>query len=480
MQVLEFEKCINSPTYFIETYVKILTLDDGIQPFKLWDYQHDMVNNYYNNQFSISLTARQMGKSVVVAGVILHHALFNNDWRIAILANKGDHAKTILSIVKDMYERLPKWLQQGVVEWNKFSITLGNGTEVIAAATTSASIRGKSINLLYLDEFAFVTNDVEFYTSTYPVISGGNTAKVIITSTPNGMNLFHKLYTQAEQNRNEFTPLKILWDRHPHRTEEWRLKTIRNIGIAQFRQEFLCAFIGSGNTLIEGETLEYLVSQTPIHEMNGMSVFEKPIDNHQYVVTVDPAEGTGNDYSAISVIDTTTRRFKVVCTYANNTIKPGDFSFIVHKLSLRYNKAYLIVENNSIGSMVCRELWHTYENEGLLSTDGRDGITYSSNTFGVRQTKRTKRVGCRVLKLLIESGDLQTPDEQQIAELTTFSKQGNSGTYAAIRGKHDDRVMTLVLFAWFSQTEFFVNDTDINVISGENDESIFDYPAFYC
>lgn len=478
-QIKEFVKCMNDPVYFIENYIKILTLDNGIQPFKLWPYQKTMLDNYYNHQFSITVTARQMGKSVTVAASILHHAIFNQDWRIAILANKSDNAKTILAIIKDMYERLPKWLQQGVAEWNKYSVILGNGTEIIAAATTSSSIRGKSINLLYLDEFAFVSNDIEFYTATYPVISGGNTSKVIITSTPNGMNLFYKLYSHAEQNLNEYKPLKVTWDAHPHRDTAWKEKTIRNIGLQQFRQEYEVAFVGSDNTLVVGDIIERLPTKVPIHRDDNFKVFESPDPNKKYVCTVDPGEGTGNDNSAISMFDVTTRPFKLVCSYASNTVTPGEFAYVAHTLSLKYNRSYLIVENNAIGALVCRELWITYENEGLLTLDSKEGLTFSSVSFGIRQTKRTKRLGCQVLKLLIETNDLIINDEDYIEELSTFAKLGNTGSYAAIKGKKDDRVMTLVLFAWYTQTEFFKEETEINVIYDEGDGSYFDYPAFY-
>lgn len=482
-ELTEFSKCLNDPKYFIETYVKIITLDKGIQPFLLWSYQHKMIDNYYNNQFCISLTARQMGKSVTVAAVILHHALFNEDWKIAILANKSEQAKSILGIIKNMYEQLPKWLQQGVAEWNKYSVELGNGTKIFAAATTSDSIRGQSINFLYLDEFAFVANDVEFYTSTYPVITGGNSSKVIITSTPNGLNLFHKLYSQAERKLNEFVPLKVLWSEHPHRDAAWKQKTINNIGLAQFRVEFECLFLGSGGTLIDGEVIERLISAEPQHiSKNGslIKMFKPPEPGHRYVITVDSAEGTGNDNSSISVFDTNSRPFELVFTFVDNNIKPGDFAYRVHELSLKYNHAYIVVENNSVGALVCRELWHTYENEGLLSTDNKDNVTFSSIDFGIRTTKRTKKTGCRVLKLLVESGDLIINDEDYIDEISTFARIGKTDTYAAIRGKKDDRVMTLVLFAWYTQTEFFKEDSSINVItSGDNTEDFFNMPAFY-
>lgn len=482
-EISEFAKCYNDPIYFIETYIKIITLDKGIQPFSLWDYQKKMVNNYYNNQFSISLTARQMGKSVTVAAVILHHALFNEDWKVAILANKSEQAKTILGIIKNMYERLPKWLQQGVAEWNKYSVELGNGTKIFAAATTSDSIRGQSINFLYLDEFAFVSNDVEFYTSTYPVITGGNSSKVIITSTPNGLNLFHKLYSQAERKLNEFIPLKVLWNEHPHRDAAWKQKTINNIGLAQFRVEFECMFLGSGGTLIDGEVIERMVGFQPlvISDDSTSKMFKPPVPGHRYVVTVDSAEGTGNDNSSISIFDATVRPFELVFSFANNNIKPGDFAYKIHIFSLKYNNAYILVENNSIGALVCRELWQTYENEGLLSTDNKEAVTFSSINYGVRTTKRTKKTGCRVLKLLIEGEELIIPDDDYIDEISTFAKIGKTDTYAAIRGKKDDRVMTLVLFAWYTQTEFFKEDSSINIITSESqgDDDFFELPAFY-
>lgn len=464
----EFNKCFNDVTYFIETYVKIVTLDNGLQSFTLYDYQHEMIETYSKNRFSISMTGRQMGKTTTAAAFLLHAALFNLNYTIAILANKGAQAKAILDMVKNMYELLPKFLQQGVSEWNKFSVELGNGSKIFAAASSSSSIRGRSINLLYLDEFAFIQNEIEFYTSTYPVVIAGKTTKVIITSTPNGLNLFYKIFTDAVNGRNDFKPFIAKWDRHPDRDAEFKRQTIANTSAQQFSQEHDCSFAGSGGTLIEGAILEIIPTINPIHEYDSYKFYEKPKEDHVYIVVVDPAEGTGNDNSVILVIDTSVRPFVIVAEYANNTNNPYNIAGLAVNLAKEYNEAYLIVEKNSIGSLVCNEIWYTYEYSNMLSLNHRNEVDFSGSVLGVRTTRTTKRAGCRLLKIIIENKDLVINSYDILHELSTFIKVGE--TYKAEEGKKDDRVMALVIFAWFTQTDFFKSEFELNILNDNSQE----------
>lgn len=461
-QVRELHRCSNDPIYFIKTYVKIVSLDEGLVPFSLYHYQEKMIHAFHENRFSANLLARQMGKTSSVAAYLLHQSIFNTNYRIAILANKGDTAREILDRLKKMFEELPPFLQPGVVEWNKGSIELANGTKVISAATSSSSIRGQSMNIVYLDEMAFIQNDIEFFTSTYPVITSGKTTKVIITSTPNGMNLFYKIWQDAINGNNSFVPNKFLWYEHPMRDEAWKQETLRNISELQFKQEFECEFQGSMNTLISGTALQRLAHQPKLNEDKWLSVYESPQEGHNYIASVDVSEGLGGDYSICTIIDITEQPYKQVLVYRNNTIAPIPFTETVYDIVTKYNRAFTIVENNSVGKIVADSLYYDYEYEELLFSKGDDGGTrVGGNSVGLRQTTRTKSVGCSTLKSLIEQNVLIIQDFDTISELATFVKRGNS--YAAENGHNDDIVMTLVNFGWLTSQNYFEELTDINI-----------------
>ena len=461
-QVRELQKCAKDIVYFIKTYVKIISLDEGLILFSLYPYQEKMLHAFHDNRFSINLLARQMGKTTTVAAYLLHQSIFNSNYRIAILANKGDTAREILDRLKKMFEELPSFLQPGVIEWNKGSIELANGTKVISAATSSSSIRGQSMNIIYLDELAFIQNDTVFFTSTYPVITSGKTTKVIITSTPNGMNLFYKLWQDAINGNNSFVPNKFLWYEHPLRDEAWKQETLRNISDLQFKQEFDCEFQGSMNTLISGSALQRLSHIPKINEDKWLSVYEGPQEGHNYVASVDVSEGLGGDYSICTIIDITEQPYKQVLVYRNNTIAPIPFTEVVYDIIKRYNRAYTIIENNSIGKIVADSLYYDYEYEELLFTKSNDSSTkVGGNSVGLRQTVKTKSIGCATLKSLIEQNVLIIQDFDTINELSTFVKRGNS--YAAENGHYDDIVMSLANFAWLTSQNYFEELADINI-----------------
>ena len=430
--------------------------------FNPYPYQEKLLNLYNDNRFAIAKCMRQCGKTTTVAAFLLHQSIFNTNYRIAILANKGDTAREILDRLKKMFEELPPFLQPGVVEWNKGSIELANGTKIISAATSSSSIRGQSMNIVYLDEFAFIQNDIEFFTSTYPVITSGKTTKVIITSTPNGMNLFYKIWQDAINGNNSFVPLSLTWHDHPLRDEAWKQETLRNISELQFRQEFECEFQGSMNTLISGAALQRLTHTAPINEDRWLNVYESPKEGHNYIASVDVSEGLGGDYSVCTIVDITEQPYRQVLVYRNNTIAPIPFTETVYDIVTKYNRAFTIIENNSIGKIVADSLYYDYEYEELLFSKADDGGTrVGGNSVGLRQTSRTKSVGCSTLKSLIEQNVLIIQDFDTISELATFIKRGNS--YGAENGHNDDVVMTLVNFAWLTSQNYFEELTDINI-----------------
>lgn len=461
----EYFKCMNDVIYFVKNYVKIISLDDGLVPFLLYPFQERMLESMRDNRFTIFLTPRQMGKTTVVAAFLLHQITFEKDFTIAILANKGDQAREIMGRIQLMYEEMPWWMQPGVKVWNKGSISLGNKSRAFTASTTSSSVRGKSLNCVYLDEFAHVENDVDFYQSTYPVITSGTKTKVIITSTSNGMNLYYKLFSDAVTSKNDYVPLKIKWQEHPKRDQAWYEEQCRNMSPRQVAQEINCEFHGSSDTLISGDTLQSLVVNDPIKIDNHFKIYEFADKKKNYIVTADCSEGVGKDYSVCSVFDVTAQPYKHIAIYRDNMISPMLFAKVVFQIAMMFNEATLLVESNSIGTLVCNILWNDLEYENMLTTKLKDGDNVVSGSGrsipGVRMTKRTKSLGCSQLKTFLESRSLILHDFDVINEFSTFVAKDNS--YSAQKGKFDDCVMTFVLFAWFATESYFAEMVDSDV-----------------
>ena len=448
-EVEEYMKCMHDPIHFAEKYVKVISLDDGLVQFKPYEYQKKMFKQFNENRFNIVLACRQSGKSISSVIYILWYVIFNSEKTVAILANKGSTAREMLSRITLALENLPFFLQPGCKALNKGSIEFSNNSKIVASATSGSSIRGLSVNLLFLDEFAFVENANEFYTSTYPVVSAGKETKVIITSTANGIgNIFCGLWEGAQKRKNEFTPFRVDWYDVPGRDEAWKAMTIANTSELQFEQEFGNSFIGTSNTLISSNALLGLQMHTPDKRFRGVKYYEDPQLDHQYIITVDVSKGRGQDYSTFTVIDVTFGHFKQVATYRDNMISPMIFGDIIVRVGREYNEAMLIVENNDAGMVVCNDIYyeHEYENMFVESSVRKNGI-------GVMMTKKIKRIGCSNLKDLIELGKLSVIDENTINELSTFEVKGAS--YEASAGNHDDLVMNLVMFAWFVSSEAF-------------------------
>ena len=469
-EIEEYIKCKDDVIYFLENYVKIVHVDEGLVPFKMYDFQRNLVNAITENRNVIVKTGRQVGKTTTTLGWLLHYILFNQDKIVGILANKAITAREILSRVQTAYQHLPKFLQQGLREWNKGSMELENGSKVIASSTSSSAIRGFSFSCILLDEFAHVQRHIasDFIRSVYPTISSGKETKVIIVSTPNGFNLFYKFWNDAENGRNTFFPFKVHWSNVPGRDDEWYKRTVSTIGEDSFRQEYEAEFLGSTNTLISTERLQEMSYDEPIFSREGFDVHEEPTEGHTYTITVDVARGQGNDYSAFSVFDTTAIPYKIVAKYRDNMVAPLHFPNIINTIGKRYNYAYILVEINDIGSQVADVLHHDLEYENLFSTSwyGRHGQQISSgakkeSSFGVRTTKSMKKIGCSNLKSLIEENKLLFNDFDIITELTTFISQGES--YSGEDGTNDDLAITLVLFAWLIDQQYFKDLSNQNI-----------------
>jgi hypothetical protein len=455
----EYKKCMKDPAYFCKKYVKVIHLDKGLVPFKLYPYQEKMFRHFEENRFSIVLACRQSGKSISSVGYLLWYALFHPEKTIAVLANKGATAREMLARVTLMLENLPFFLQPGCKALNKGSIEFSNNSRIIAAATSGSSIRGMSVNLLFLDEFAFVENAAEFYTSTYPVVSSGKDTKVIITSTANGIgNTYHKIWEGAVQKVNEYKPFRVDWWDVPGRDEEWKKQTIANTSQIQFDQEFGNTFFGTGNTLIEGQVLLDLRAREPISVLEGgyLKVYEQPKLEHDYIMTVDVAQGRGQDYSTFTLIDVSVRPFKQVACYRNNKISPILFPNVIYKYATLYNEAYVVPENNDQGMLVCVGLYQDLEYENIHLESA-----VKANAIGIRMDKKVKRIGCSGIKDIIESGKLEIVDEDTIMEISTFVSKGTS--FEASDGNHDDLMMNLVMFGYFINTQSFLDQTNVNI-----------------
>ena len=470
-EIKEFIKCQKNPAYFIENYVNIVSIDEGLVPFKLYDFQKEIVGTFHSNRFTICKLPRQSGKSTTIISYLIHYVIFNDAVNVAILANKAATARDLLGRFQLAYEHLPEWMQQGVMNWNKGSLELENGSKIIAASTSASAVRGGSYNIIFLDEFAFIPANIaeQFFSSVYPTITAGQTSKVIIVSTPHGMNMFYKMWTEAVNEKSEFVPIEVHWREVPGRDDAWKEQTVRNTSEQQFLQEFECSFLGSINTLISPTKIQEIPYADPIESNAGFDVHEQPKKDAMYCICVDVARGGSNDYSAFTVIDISTVPYRMIAKYRNNEIKPLIFPEIIYNIAVAYNNAYILVEINDIGGQIADALHYDLEYENIIMSQmrGRSGQVIGSgfgegkSDLGVRTTKAVKKIGCSNLKALIESDKLMVEDFDIIVELSNFVQKGAS--YEADESGTDDLVMCLVLFAWLANQPYFKELTDEDV-----------------
>ena len=470
-QIVEFVKCKQDPVYFAQKYVKIVTLDHGLQPFKMYPFQQKLIRNFHDHRFNICKMPRQTGKSTTCVSYLLHYAVFNDNINIAILANKASTARDLLGRLQLAYENLPKWMQQGIISWNKGSLELENGSKILAASTSASAVRGGSYNVIFLDEFAFIPNHIadQFFASVYPTISSGKSTKVLIVSTPHGMNHFYRMWHDAEKGDNEYIPTEVHWSEVPGRDAEWKRQTIANTSDQQFKVEFECEFLGSVDTLIAPSKLRTLAYDNPIKQNAGLDVHCDPEPNHDYIITVDVARGVGNDYSAFTVIDITSFPHKLVAKYRNNEIKPMLFPNVIWEVAKSYNNAFILCEVNDVGDQVAAIIQYDLEYQNLLmcSMRGRagqvvgQGFSGKKTQLGLKMSKTVKKVGSLNLKTMIEEDKLFINDYEIISELTTFIQKNNS--FEAEEGCNDDLAMCLVIYAWLVAQDYFKELTDQDV-----------------
>ena len=470
-QIKEYLKCKEDPVYFAMTYIKIISLDEGIVPFNMWDFQQELIESFHENRFNIAKLPRQTGKSTTCVSYLLHYILFNDNVNVGILANKLSTARDLLGRLQLAYEQLPMWLQQGIVVYNKGSMELENGSKILAASTSASAVRGMSFNIIFLDEFAFIPNHIaeQFFSSVYPTITSGTSTKVIIISTPNGMNHFYKLWVDAQKGRNGYAWNEVHWSKVPGRDAKWKETTIANTSERQFTQEFECEFLGSVDTLITASKLRTLTYDDVLTSNGSLDVYEQPISNHDYIICVDVSRGLAQDYSAFVVIDITHAPWRLVAKYRDKDVRPMLFPNIIFNVATNYNKAYVLTEVNDIGEAVSASLFYDleYENVLMCAMRGRAGQIvgqgFSGNKvqMGVKMSKTVKAQGCSNLKTLIEDDKLLVKDYNIVSELTTFIQVKQS--FEADEGYNDDLVMCLVIFAWLVQQEYFKEMTDQDI-----------------
>ena len=470
-QINEWVKCKSDPVYFATNYIKIISLDEGLVPFDMYDFQRKILKDFHENRFNIAKLPRQTGKSTTVVAYLLYYAIFYDSVNIGILANKASTARELLGRLQLAYENLPKWMQHGVLVWNKGNVELENGSKILAASTSASAVRGMSFNILFLDEFAFVPNHVaeQFFASVYPTITSGRSTKVIIISTPNGMNHFFKMWEDARNDKNEYITNEVHWSQVPGRDAKWKEETIKNTSKRQFAQEFECDFLGSADTLISPSKLQCIPFNDPITSNAGLDVYKRAKENHEYIITVDVARGIGGDYSAFIVFDITTLPYQIVAKYRNNEIKPVLFPSVIFQVCKEYSNPYVLVEVNDIGDSIAATLNYDleYPNVLMCAMRGRagqivgQGFSGTKTQLGVKMSITVKKIGCSNLKAIIEEDKLLFWDFDILQELTTFIQKKQA--WEADEGYHDDLVMCMVLFAWLVMQDYFKEMTDMDI-----------------
>ena len=470
-QINEWIKCKEDPIYFAMNYIKIINLDEGLVPFDMYDFQKEILRDFHENRFNIAKLPRQTGKSTTVVAYLLYYAIFYDSVNIGILANKASTARELLGRLQLAYENLPKWMQHGILVWNKGNVELENGSKILAASTSASAVRGMSFNILFLDEFAFVPNHVaeQFFASVYPTITSGKSTKVIIISTPNGMNHFYKTWEDARRGKNGYVTNEVHWSQVPGRDDKWKDETIRNTSPRQFAQEFECDFLGSADTLISPAKLQTIPFNDPIKSNAGLDIYERVEKNNEYIITVDVARGIGGDYSAFIVFDITTVPYKIVAKYRNNEIKPVLFPSVIFQVAKEYNNPYILVEVNDIGAQISDGLHFEIEYPNVLMTTqkGRAGqilgamFSQRGSQLGVRMTKQVKKIGTANIKSIIEGDKLIINDFNIITEMSTYTRKNQS--WQAEDGCNDDYMSCLVILGWVANQRFFKELTDRNI-----------------
>jgi hypothetical protein len=482
-QLAEIKKCAQDPLYFMNNYMYINTKDNGMQLFKTWPFQEAAVKRFLKYRFNINKWSRQVGKSTIVRGFILWYAMFHGDQLIAMLANKLALAKEQLQLLRDSYIALPFWLQPGVKLWNKMSIQFSNNTRIMAAPSTVDGIRGFSPNLLYLDEFAFLRAGLaeEFWTSNFPSISSGKKTRVIITSTPNGMNLFYNLWEGAvDENTASFHDLMskfvkstVKWNEVPGRDIQWGIDEMARIGEQRFRQEYECEFVGSAVTLIDYKMLQKLKATPPLPMAcvpNGyqMRMFQKPlplqkleVNGWVYIAAIDTGYGIRKDYHVLHILLAKSNiELEEVFVMSSNEVTIEDFCARSYIVLCGYHQPALTIEYNGPGSRTYSIMFNDLQYEHL--------VNYDNKLRGMWATDGIKQSAVMLLKLYVERYYVKLKDEATIQELMSFTTTTPNGRkWGATDGNHDDNVTSLYWCIYYAAyPQFEGTQKEINFLQG--------------
>lgn len=477
----EIKKCAIDPIYFIRNYVYINTKDNGMQLFDLYDFQEAALKRFLKYRFNINKWSRQVGKSTVVRGFILWWGIFHKDQLIAMIGNKLSLAKEQMQQLRDSYSRLPVWLQPGVKLWNKTSIQFSNNSRIIVSSSSPDNIRGFSINLLYLDEFAFLRPNLatEFIASVMPSISSGKTTRCIITSTPNSMNHFYDMWQtsldepQAEAelqkgNNNLYVRSVVTWDQVPGRTEEWANAEKLKIGDQRFRQEYECEFVGSGITLIDYRCLETLKASDPLPFDNSIwppalaeivkdisiRTFKYPepagvmeAKGYSYAASIDTAYGMRQDYHVLQIAKVYSNiKCEQVFTMSSNCTEVSDFCRIANIILKFYHNPFLIIEYNGPG----KSTYDYFFNVAMYPNI----INFDLHSRGLWATPTMKNNVVILLKMYVQRGYIKLHDYNTIMELMSFTKK-TQNTWGGGGNTHDDHVTSLYWIIYFLNTTYY-------------------------
>lgn len=476
LQQEEWVKCALDVVYFVENYYRITTIDRGFILFEPFEFQKEMLQAFQDNRFTILATSRQAGKTTVAAAFLLWFVLFHPDKEVAILANKERQAREIMDRMQKALQDLPFFLQSGLEKYGTTEMAFENGSKVFVYATSPDAIRGRSCSLVYLDEFAFVDGDEEFWESVYPTLASGSSSRCIITSTPKGQRgMFYALWQGADPdengNTNGFFKKKVTWQDVPHYANDptFEESTRARLGDSRFLQEFCVEFRGSVGTLIPSQLLMAMRSKevTELNEFTKVLYEYNP--DHSYVAIGDVGGGLEQDYSVLTIFDVTEIPYKIAAKYRCNTISPLLFPFTMVDMCNHYGQCPLLVEtNNDVGGQAITVLWYDLEYLETIMTSndpkrGGSGTRVGGKGAkpGIKTTSRVRNIGCSNLKGLIETGKLEIEDMDTIDELSTFILKNDK--YQADEGCHDDCVMTLVLFSWLVKQDWFEDLYSVNV-----------------
>jgi hypothetical protein len=451
--VSELKKCKENILHFAENYFFIINLDEGKQKIKLHSYQKKALRMIRDNRFNLLLFSRQTGKSTISTIYMLWTAIFFNDQKIMLVANKENTAKEIFKRIRLAYEQLPNWLKSPVQYYGLESLELENGSRISISTTTGTAGRGSAANLLFIDEADWIEPHLlnEFWASVYPIISSSMKSKIIMASTPRDTaGLFYRLYNGSIKGENEWQSLKILWNEVPGRTEKWKQQTIASLSdVSMWRREFECEFDEVGESALDKELFDqmkkYTLEPMYILDEGKYSLWEKPNDEKIYVAGVDVAEGVGKDATVVQILDITDpKRIKQVAVYHNNKITPTEFTPKLREILQHWGDPLAMIERNNCGGQVVDNLKKDYNYENIVNWGVDRVANRTSNKLGIIAHTNTKYHGVMNQRYWINiEKRVQINDVATVLELNDFVRS-KAGTWSAKNGSHDDRVMSLI------------------------------------